>query len=126
MWETGIIEAAIDNRWDPQHYALSCSLAPSMVTISNLVNKEGITIPSLEKIFMTAITGMASKKPFFFTPTYDEFMKESGSYGGTQALAKYLCSLCAILPCTNRLTPFYKPKIFKKLVKKPLAEDFKK
>ncbi|MHA1909621.1 MAG: hypothetical protein ACW98Y_20140 [Candidatus Thorarchaeota archaeon] len=126
MWETGIIEAAIDNRWDTQHYALSCSLAASMVTIANLVGKEGITVPTLEKIFMTAITGLASKKSFFFTPSYDDFMKISGSFGGTEALAKYMCSRCSIVPCVNRLAEFHNSKIFKKVIKNPTLDKIKK
>ena len=126
MWETGIVEVAIDNRWDTQHYALSCSLAASMVTISNLVNQGGITVPTFEKIFMTAITGLASKKSFFFAPLYDEFMKTIGSVGSTQTLAEYMCSRCAIIPCTNRLSEFYNSKIFKKLIKNPLEDTLKK
>ncbi len=126
MWETGIVEAAIDNRWETQHYALSCSLAVSMVAISNLVNKGGIKVPTFEKIFMTAITGLASKKPFFFAPSYDEFMKTIGSVGGTKAFAEYMCSRCAIIPCTNRLTEFYNSKVFKKLIKNPIGNNLKK
>ncbi len=126
MWETGVIEAAIDNRWDPQHYSLSCSLAPSMVAISNLVDNDLISIPTLEKIFMTAITGLASKKEFFFPPSFDEFMGLSGTFGGIRSLAEFICSRCAIVPCTNRLVPFYKSKIFKKAISNPNLESIKK
>ncbi len=126
MWETGIVEVAIDNRWDTQHNALSCSLAASMVTISNLVNQGGITAPTFEKIFMTVITGLASKKSFFFAPSYDEFKKTIGSVGSTQTLAEYMCSRCAIIPCANRLSEFYNSKIFKKLIKNPVVDILKK
>ena len=126
MWETGLIETAIDNKWEPQHYALSCSLAASMVTMSNLVTREGLSLPTFEKIFMTSITGLASKKTFFFTPSFDEYMDMVGKVGGTKALAEYICSRCAIVPCTNRLAEFYNSKMFKKFIKKPLVEDQRK
>ena len=60
-----------------------------------------------------------SKKSFFFTPSYDEYMKIAGKLGSVKAIAEYVCSHCAIIPCTNRLAPFYDKKIFKKLLKKP-------
>ncbi len=126
MWETGLIEAATDKKWEIRHYSLSCSLAAPMVTMSNLVAREGLSVPTFEKIFMTSITGMASKKAFFFAPSYDEFMGIATRIGGIRALAEYFCSRCAIVPCTNRLAEFYNSKIFKKLIKQPLVEHVKK
>ncbi|MDF1540384.1 MAG: hypothetical protein P1Q69_15925 [Candidatus Thorarchaeota archaeon] len=126
MWETGLIEAATDKKWDPQHYSLSCSLAASMVTMSNLVTREGLSVPTFEKVFMTAITGMTAKKAFFFPPSYDEFISRVEKIGGIKSLAEYICSRCAIVPCTNRLAEFYNSKMFKKLIKQPLVELLKK
>lgn len=126
MWETGLIETATDKKWDPQHYALSCSLAIPMVTMSGLIRREGISIPAFNKIYTNVIAGLASKKDFFFAPTHDEFIATIGRIGGSKALAGYICSRCAIVPCTNRLVAFFDTKVFKKLIKNPLVNDAKK
>jgi hypothetical protein len=119
MWEVGAIEDGFETFWDVKRYALSCSFAPVMTLIVGIYQSGKMVESFLEKLYNSAFKTIANKKSSFFLQEWDEFIESVTTHPKSEDLLRYTCSRCAVIPCMNRLTPFYDKKMLKKLVKQP-------
>ena len=119
MWEVGAIEDGFEKFWDVNQYALSCSFAPVMMLIANMFQSGKMVESFIERLYNSAFKTIANKKSTFYLEEYDKFIKSVTTHPKSEDLLRYTCSRCAIIPCMNRLVPFYDKKMLKKLVKEP-------
>lgn len=119
LWEVGAIEQGFETSWEVKRYALSCSLAPVMTLIANMYLSGREPGAFLENLHSSAYRTFVAKKSIFYSEDWQHFSKAVGTSPSKDDLYRYTCSRCAVIPCMNRLAPFYDSKLFQRLVKLP-------
>jgi hypothetical protein len=119
MWEVGLVEEGFEKRWEPEHYELSCELAPVMKLVLQLYRKEGSSEPFIESMHSMVFETLAKKKATLFSASKKDLLIKLGRMATLKEIFNFVCSRCAVGACLNRQAPFYDKKIFSRLIKNP-------
>ena len=115
FWHVGIVEAGIEKRWEQTHFEPSCEYGISL-RLAYRFSSESSQEELVKKFYDKILSLVTSKKKSFSLTSYEDFKKFVRDEQSLKGLSEYLCSRCKVVPCLNRLVPYYDKREFKKLV----------
>ena len=119
MWEVGLVEEGFEKRWEPEHYELSCELAPVMKLVLQLHRKEGSSELFIESMHSMVFETLAKKKDTLFPASKKDLLVGLGRMATLKEIVSFVCSRCVVGACLNRQAPFYDKKVFSRVIKDP-------
>jgi len=119
MWEVGLVEEGFEKRWEPDHYELSCELAPVMKLTLQLHQRQGSSEPFIESFHSMVFDTLAKKKDTLFPASKKDLLIGLGRMATLKEILSFICSRCIVGACLNRLSPFYESKTFSRILKNP-------